>query len=527
MELSTARTVTVTGSRWFWRQACQPSGRPESRRPCWRVPVLALGLLGAVLAGRKCGAQTRTVTTPPAFAFLNVAVIPMDRERVLPDQTVIVQGDRIVALGSATRVRVPAGARRIDGRGKFLIPGLADMHAHVPGELGMLRSFVMRQGAELFDADARAEAERMLVLSLANGVTTLRVMQGWAGTLRLRERVAQGDLLGPRLYVARRAIELGHYGWQDSAVRIVEDVAAAKAAGYDLYKVHGAINGVGAAHDSLVAAARRVGLLIAGHSPERPADKALEIALQAGYASVEHLTGFAGYLTPDQGGAYLTSWPEGLAVDEGKLRAIAAALQRAGVWICPTEILFEEPDDPATTEWPELRYIADTTVAMFKQSRATWQSERGDSGRRIKAMAHRRALDVRRRIIRALRDAGAGLLLGADVAGPPLVPGFAVHRELQALVDAGLTPYEALATGTRNVAAYFGTLDSTGTIAVGKRADLVLLAGNPLHDIRRTARPAGVMLGGRWWPRAALDRLLAPLAGTLYQPMPLVGLAYP
>jgi imidazolonepropionase-like amidohydrolase len=119
------------------------------------------------------------------------------------------------------------------------------------------------------------------------------------------------------------------------------------------------------------------------------------------------------------------------------------------------------------------------------------------------------------RIAKVLHDAGAGLLLGSDAGVSGMVPGFSIHRELEALVKAGLTPYEALATGTRNAATYFGTLNSTGTIAVGKRADLVLLQGNPLQDIRNTGQPAGVMIGGRWVARADLDARLQALEGTL------------
>jgi adenine deaminase len=112
-------------------------------------------------------------------------------------------------------------------------------------------------------------------------------------------------------------------------------------------------------------------------------------------------------------------------------------------------------------------------------------------------------LEVSLQVVNALQDAGAGLLLGADMTLES--PGFAVHRELELLVLAGLTPYQALATGTRNVAVYLGTQDSTGTVAVGKRADLVLVDGNPLTDIRYTAGPAGAMVGGRWLARAELD----------------------
>jgi hypothetical protein len=143
-----------------------------------------------------------------------------------------------------------------------------------------------------------------------------------------------------------------------------------------------------------------------------------------------------------------------------ELQAIAAATQRAGVWVTPT------------LSCTEFKYSPGSTYA-----------------------------NVLRQIVKALQEAGVGLLLGQD-------DGFDVHHELAALVRAGLTPYQALRTGTHNPAQYFGILDSAGTVAVGKRADLVLLSGDPLRDIRHTREPAGVMIGGRWFDRAALDRRL-------------------
>jgi cytosine/adenosine deaminase-related metal-dependent hydrolase len=445
----------------------------------------------------------------PVTAFVDVAVIPMDRERMLAHQTVVVRGDRIVALGPTTATRVPAEAVRVDGRGKFLIPGLADMHAHIPG---WNRMVVWDDGAAMFTGASLEEAERMLFLNVANGVTTLRLMHGWPGSLALRHRAAQGELLSPRLYVARRAIELGGEGWADSAGRIVADVEAAKAAGYDLIKVHGAIRAEGAAHDSLVAVARRVGIPIAGHPPGSAiGDQGLEVAMQH-YASIEHLERFNQYLTGGGANEPPYSFPQtyDLGASAGKLQALAVAMQRAGVWNCPTlvalDLVFDRGRGPEIAQWPELRYLRETNRQRTLERLA---SQRADSVPIITVAA-------RRQIIQALRDAGAGLLLGTDAAFEPLLPGFAVHRELEALVRAGLTPYEALATGTRNVAAYFGTLDSTGTVAVGQRADLVLLAANPLEDIRHTMQVAGVLLGGRWLPRAELDARLAALEGTVY-----------
>lgn len=437
-----------------------------------RSAVAMIGLV-VILPAFAC-AQAPAVT-----AFVNVSVVPMDRERVLPKQTVVVRGDRIVALGPAGRVRVPAEATRIDGRGRYLIPGLADMHAHVPGLRRAIQGLSEHgRAAGPFAEGGLAEARRMLFLWLANGVTTIRVMYGYGSpeTLHLREAAATGALLSPRLYVAAGPLDLYNDGRPPSADSAVRFVINAKAAGYDLVKLHG-VGGV--AFDSVVAVARRVGIPVAGHVPDDSGG--LTRAIQAGYASIEHLTGLDGIK------------------DEVQLRALAAAMQQAGIWNCPTLINNTHYAATPMEDSMELRVYSERT----RKSRVatSYQSGELESG----------YIAAHNRIIQALHTAGAGLLLGTDA--PTSTPGFSVHRELEAFVRAGLTPYEALLTGTRNVAAYFGTLDSTGTVAVGKRADLVLLEGNPLTDIRHTAHPAGVMVGGRWLSRTTLNHILTLLEG--------------
>jgi imidazolonepropionase-like amidohydrolase len=320
--------------------------------------------------------------------------------------------------------------------------------------------------------------------------------------LTLRARAARGELLSPRLYVAA-----GPWG---------TTVLQAKTAGYDLFKLYGAD---GEYLDSIVAVARRVGMPIAGHAPSyEDSARSLNRAIAVGYASIEHLTGYDLYLGADKGGWWWRYWEDATvgpqqarqllaAPGPAKLRAIATAMQQAGVWNCPTLAMFEATLESAD-QWPETPYLVDSTLN-------NWRTEEKQTNAPTVRPTVVAALAVRRAIVKALQEAGAGLLLGTDSPVPFMLPGFGVHHELQSFVRAGLSPYEALATGTRNVAQYLGTLDSSGTIAVGKRADLVLLRGDPLRDIRHTAQPAGVMLGGRWLDRAALDRGLAPLKGKL------------
>ncbi len=413
--------------------------------------VVGLALLPALAHAQSPAAPVgaRVVTASAAIApahtditaFVNVAVVPMDRERVLANQTVVVRDGQIIAFGPSTRVRVPVGATRIDGRGKFLIPGLTDMHAHV----------TVGGWPTTAEAARLLSGRNRLFRYVASGVTTIREMNGNPQTLQLKAEAATGAILSPRLYVSVRP---GSEGLARLSSRPDSAVRLAKLAGFDLIKFWGAPTGD--VLDSILAVAARVGLPIAGHPPT---DDNL-LAIREHYRSVEHLLGFwSGERAPHNGR------------DDVQL-ATAHALKQAGVWVCPTLNHMVRIITSSSDAW------TDTTTLY--------------------------------RAIRILRDVGVGLLAGTDAMAGPM-SSYLVSDELARLVVAGLTPYQALLTATRNPAAYFETLDSTGTVAVGKRADLVLLAGNPLTDIRHTAAPVGVMLGGRWLPRAELEQVEALL----------------
>ncbi len=411
--------------------------------------------------------------TAPVTAFVDVAVIPMDQERVLAHQTVVVRGDRIAAIGPTKRTAVPTGAVRVNGQSKYLLPGLADMHAHI-----------------------NHHREDLLWFHLANGVTTIREMMGAPEVLALRASVERGEVLGPRIYT------VGINSGCPEGQPLLTCLKAMKAAGDLMVKIYWDSP---MRFDSLVTLAREVHLLVGGHvSPF----VGLERSLQVPYASIEHLWGYFDALAetghhllfldllasysgaPSRRDTLLAlldtaRWmrPEWRPARH-KLDAIVAATRRAGTWNAPTLTVMEELGNCWTMR-------ADTSPGI----------------RLFRAM-----IRVNLSLVEALQAGGAGLLLSTDMSRPS---GFSVHRELELLVGAaGLTPYQALSTGTREAARYLGTLDSTGTVAVGKRADLVLLDGNPLKDIRYTAGPAGVMVGGHWLPRALLDaRLDSILAG--------------
>jgi len=419
-------------------------------------------------------------------AFVNVNVIPMTSETVLYARTVIVTDGRIAAIGDVDSTSLPADAVVVDGTDRYLLPGLAEMHGHVPGGTSQ-------------------NLQRILGLYVANGVTTVRGMLGQPSHLVLRQSIAAGETLGPRLITSGPSLNGRSVSSPEAAIAMVE---AQYAAGYDFLKIHPGLTRP--EFDAMAATARRLGMPFAGHVPE---DVGIQRALDAGIATVDHLDGYMQALLPvndDPSGGLAGVFGVFIAdqADAAKIADIVAATVAAGSWNVPTESFFEhltsattDPDD--MIDWPEMIYMPAAIVARWQhEKRALLDDANYD------AATAARAARIRQMIIRELHGAGAGLLLGSDSPQIFNVPGFSIHRELEFLVDAGLTPFEALETGTVNVARFFGQAPDYGSVTTGKVADLVLLDANPLQDISNSRRVHGVMVSGRWLSRSQINKLL-------------------
>jgi imidazolonepropionase-like amidohydrolase len=436
---------------------------------------LNAGVWVSIVAVSVAFAQTSTPPPPPPgpLALENVTLIPMDSERVLRDHTVVIEGRRITAVGPSASTKAPEGATRVDGRGRFLMPGLAEMHGHFPSPQG-LKTY----GEEFGD--------RLLFLNVACGVTTVRGMIGGPRDLVVREEIARGVRVGPQIFAAGPSINGTSVPDVRSAWRTVTEQ---RAAGYDLLKIHPGVPR--AAFDEVARTARAEGIPFAGHIP---ADVGLARALVSGIRTVEHLDGYVeaiqrdGVAATEDVGFFGSSIVE--TVDEAKIAPVAAATRAAGAWNTPTQVLIDNVFGGAGVDEvlarPEMKYVP---AALREQWRDGAKDFRGPDFEPARA---KRFVDLRRRLLRALRDAGAGIVLGADAPQVFNVPGFATLRELESLVAAGLTPFEALQAGTRNPAIALGVPESFGTVEVGRRADLLLLDADPLADIRNVWKRAGV-----------------------------------
>lgn len=430
---------------------------------------------------------------PPALlaqptAFVNVNVVPMTSETVIEQQTVLVHNGLIEAIGHVDEVRIPEDARIIDGTDRYLMPGLAEMHAHVP------------------DA-ASPNLNRNFSLYAANGVTLVRGMLGLPSHIALREELLDGTTFGPRLITSGPSLNGRSVSGAAHAKQLVEEQ---NTAGYDFIKVHPGLSS--AEFEALAETANSLGIPYAGHVPVAAG---VSRVLELDMATIDHLDGYFAALLPASshgsggyGGFFDTMLADELDAD--RIANIARETAQAGTWNVPTQVLVElRVNAMPVSELrnrPEMRYMPEATVQRWADVKTKILLE-SDFDPAVAALA----IELRRKLILELHRAGAGLLLGSDSPQVFNVPGFATHRELDALVAAGLTPFEALRTGTVAVDEFLGT--NTGIVAVGREADLVLLDASPLVDIRNSRRIHGVMMRGQWHAAAALNKRLDAYLG--------------
>ena len=442
----------------------------------------------------------------PVTAFENVTVVPLDRDGSVANQTVVVRGEKIVSVGPSARAQVPSAATRIDGRGKFLMPGLAEMHAHVVGPQNPNHEAVNRD---------------IMFLYVANGITSIRAMLGAPNQLPLREQLRRGEVLGPTMYVSAPSLNGQSAPNPDSGAKLVRKH---KADGYDFLKIHPGLSLE--TYDAIARTGKEVGITWAGHVP---AAVGMRHAIASGQDGIDHLDGFLESATPPAmyerlraGGVPFAEYIN--SVDPSKFSSVARELIAENVYNVPTMLVWENLWTQTETaeqmnEREEMKYASrQARTAYMNQKRNGLQ---GQQNAGVTPELAAKYIALRRQALKAMADAGATLMMGTDSPQMFMVPGFAMHREIGIIQQAGLSPQKIYESGAKNVARYVADVlkqdGSFGTIMAGNRADLVLLDANPLQDVANLKRRAGVMVKGRWVSAAEIDKGLADLAAKFAQ----------
>ncbi len=481
-----------------------------------------LALLLIILLSALLVAQVKPAAQSQPLAFIHTTVIDMTGAKPKPDMTVIVVDNRIVTIGRAGKVRVPKAAQVIDARGKFLIPGLWDMHAHSTGE---------KNTREIF-----------FPLEIANGITGIRDMFSDCypncsfnnGSLddgisleevnEWRRQSAAGTLVAPRIIASSPLVDGLGARWKGSL--IVKDAGEGREAvryikrrGSDFVKVYSRLSRD--AYFAIADEAKKQNMVFAGHIPD--SITAIE-ASDAGQKSVEHLTGILLATSTDETNlrSETLAWREGKAkmsrkeIDEkilatfsnAKADALFPRFVRNETWMCPTLTLLRGGaflDDESFTNDARLKYLPPSFRDDWKPANDSRFKDLTAADFAFKRKRFQKYLEI----VGAMHRAGVKILAGVDEPNQFCFPGFSLHDELALLVQAGLTPFEALQTATVNPAKYLNLTDSLGTIKKGKLADLVLLEANPLDDIGNTKRIAAVVFDGRYLSKKALEKMLA------------------
>ncbi|HKP11648.1 MAG TPA: amidohydrolase family protein [Blastocatellia bacterium] len=454
------------------------------------------GLLAFFLIASCSSASPAAAAVPEQrpLAFVRVNVVTMTRDGLLKDQTVVVEGGKITRVGPSASVRLPRNARRIDGRGKYLMPGLVDFHVH------------LRDPSELLSY-------------LIHGVTTVVQMSGPTGNvpdvLALRRRIAGGEIAGPNVYTTGRILD-GDPAVFPGVSTVVKTPAEARRAveeqyraGVDFIKVYN--NLTSDVLRAAVEAAHRRGLAVIGHIPRRDGrPQALQTALAAGQDMIAHGEEF--FFTYFYGDAD-SQLNRGLPPqpERSKIPSAVRMVRESGAAVTPnlsfvamTRRQLDSLD--AVLSDPETRYLHPDVLALWREQNPT---RRTDLARF--SLRERAKYAFLKELTPALQAGGVLLLLGTDSSAPGLFPGASAQLELRELVEAGLKPHQALAAGTRNAGQFIKRhvrgAETFGTVAPGQRADLLLLEANPLTKVDNISRIAGVTVRGRWLSKGELEKM--------------------
>ncbi|MBV6474524.1 MAG: Adenine deaminase [Saprospiraceae bacterium] len=415
-----------------------------------------------------------------ALVFMHAGVIPMTREVVLQDYSVVVEGGRIIEVAPSSAVAIPRGARIIDARGKFLIPGLSDMHVHLEGD-----AWNIMFGEETRFSSDEISFEDILFLFLAKGITAIDVLFAFPEHLDLREKIRNHEMLGPRLVLSRMIDGAGR-AWPPPLGVWVNDTSQAKAAvlqahkeGYDRIKVYSFLSKE--AYDAIIATAKELGMPVDGHVPFSTSVEHVLSSKQSMIAHVEEIMKFAKDYSPSQ------------------VEYFASLVANSNTWVTSSLILNRNLN--ALLVDSAGQFSKPGTEFLHPMAFGIWKFVYDNIYKHIPASDRRALIDgydhFQKPFNYQFYKKGGKLLIGTDAVVPSTLPAFSLHEELAEPVDDGLSPFEALKVSTTNTYAFLGELERSGTIEPGKLANLVMLEANPLDNISHTQKIAGVMTQNR------------------------------
>jgi Amidohydrolase family len=450
----------------------------------------ALWSAGSAVAAPIAGAPTGRCS----LAIMHASVVPMDGERVLADRTVIVADGRIQSIAPSVGAPVQPCVATVDAHARYLVPGLNDMHVHLETV-----AFAEAFGVDVEPIDYSAE----MALYLANGVTGIRVMSGAPDILAFRDSQRGSSSPYPHLVVGTPMLSGAPPVLPEPVTKVVVTADAARDAvrefrreGYDFIKVRDNLSAP--VLRAVIDEARRAGLDVDGHISQGRGLSVFDV-LRSGQRGIAHLDNLVLLMT-----------------DKSHDPATYARLLKACGCFVETTMQVEANAYAQLSAYDRLVQNPALLYMHPLLLRAFWRKPNNpylSGGTDPKFFQDLYADD--KILLKTLHDAGVHIVAGTDALNPMIIPGASLHDELASMVEAGLTPYEALQTATANPAAFVPGFDQVGILAPGRVANAILVESNPLDDIRALREPAATMINGHWMTREDLQRRL-DAAAALY-----------
>lgn len=419
------------------------------------------------------------------YIIRNVNVITMMEDNsILNNATVVIKGQKILSINGV----IPAGAKMIDGKGKWLIPGLIDMHVHNLADVNFSTNYPTK-GATLF-----ADTQDLMLLYISNGVTTAFELSARPEHFAQRNEIVSRKVIGPRIALAL-LIDGGNNG--GNIANTPEDgrqtVRIAKAQGYEFIKVYSGLNAETFA--AILDEATKQNMKVVGHIPNVFRGSLAKVFIP-NFGMVAHAEEFSKHSK---------------ALSNEDAQYFASLAKKNGTWLTPTlttmeKIAAQTHSIDVIRQLPSLKY-----VHPLMQSKWLFSNQYNRENNRQRIARIDSMVSFHLKLVKAFKQAGVPIVAGTDAGVSGLVWGYSLHDEIELLVKAGLTTDEALAAATRLPARWLGIEDKVGTIEQGKLADLILLDANPLDDIKNTRKISGVFVDGRWITRKMLNKMLANL----------------